>query len=184
MPAGVEKKGQKTGVDEVLGNGKGARLIALSWNCAMRTLQQLGAHARAWEPRPIDALDEDYVAALGHRSRQLVVVFRHAMAFEPDVHDHGRDAATMETPDDCGVDAAGRRPRAWLHSELLGRALVDADDDDVRGRRHRTAQGEQPAETDLFFQPDAKAGGAQQHPQRANEETEQDALAKPHQRGL
>jgi hypothetical protein len=90
----------------------------------------------------------------------------------------------MKTTDDCRVDSARRRPCSRLHPELLCRAFVDADNDDVRWGRDRAPKREQPSEPELFFQPYAKAGGAQQHPQRANEETEQDALAKPHQRGL
>ena len=101
----------------------------------------------------IDALDQDDVAALRHRPRKLVVVRRQAMTLDPDVHDNGRDAATMKTTDDGGVDAAGRRPCSRLHPELLCGALVDTDNDDVRWGRDRTPKREQPPEAELFFQP-------------------------------
>ena len=74
------------------------------------------------------------------------------------------------------ISVSVRRPCSRLHPELLCGALVDTDNDDVRRGCDRATKREQPPEAELFFQPYAKAGRAQQPSQRADEETEQDAL--------
>jgi hypothetical protein len=86
----------------------------------------------------------------------------------------------METADDTRVDVARRRPFSNIHAELLRGAFVNTDDHDVRRRSDGTADSEQPAEPDLFFESQAQAGGTQQNPDGAHKKPESDALTDSH----
>ena len=106
------------------------------------------------------------------------------MTLEPDVHDDGGNAVTMKLRIIAAWMWRGGGQDSGLHPELLRGALVDTDHDDVWWDRDGPPKREQPPESDLFFQPQAEAGGAQNYAKHADEQSEKDALTKPHKRGL
>jgi hypothetical protein len=82
----------------------------------------------------------------------------------------------MPLPDHPGVHVArgghSRVRPSWAEP------FVDAHDDDV-WRRLRTPHGEQPAEPNIFLQPQPPTRGAQDDTKDADDESENDRPLKP-----
>jgi hypothetical protein len=131
-----------------------------------------------WDSEMFDA-EPAQRFALGDRIGQVVVVGLRPVLFKPNVHDDCRDVAGCQLPDHPGVHVARERPLSCVQAKLLGRALVDAHDDDVWRRLEGTPHGEQPAEPNILLQPQADTRGAQDDTKDADDESENDRPLKP-----
>ena len=125
-----------------------------------------------------DAFEQHDPAAPGDGVGEVGVLRCRSRDSEKDVHDDGRDPPHGEAAHHGCVYMAREWPQVLVQAELIGRGLVDADDEDVRRRGDGPSHPEQPGESPIVFQRDAGGTERQSHADCGDEQPECDDSAK------